>query len=121
MKSKTIIFSLVAAVFFIACQSAKVDNTALNANKTETNQNAGTGSTGGISNSSGNETSKPKTNPETTPDEKTDEKADFEGTSGIVDKRYEIKSAALLKEVRTARHGFYARVVFEFEGAEMPG
>lgn len=46
--------------------------------------------------------------------------ADFEGTAGVIDEKKEIKEAALLKKVRTAQHGGYDRLVFEFGGAELP-
>ena len=48
------------------------------------------------------------------------ESANFAGTAGITDKKYEVKGAALLREVRAAAHNGFDRVVFEFEGAEMP-
>lgn len=57
-----------------------------------------------------------------TPEDRTDDDtADFTGTAGIVDKRYpDIKAPGLMTAVRTARHGNYDRVVFEFAGPEMP-
>ncbi len=48
-------------------------------------------------------------------------KDDFEGTTGIIDKRKTIKDAAVLKAIRTGRHEGFDRIVFEFEGDEVPG
>ncbi len=46
---------------------------------------------------------------------------DFEGTAGNTEKRNpKSNGAALLKDVRSARHAKYDRVVFEFEGTELP-
>ncbi len=55
------------------------------------------------------------------PDEATELTADFEGTSGIIDKKNKIKAAAVLTDVRTGRHDGFDRIVFEFRGDEMPG
>ncbi len=55
------------------------------------------------------------------PDEATELVADFEGTSGIIDKKNEINAAAVLTDVRTGRHDGFDRIVFEFRGDEMPG
>jgi hypothetical protein len=46
---------------------------------------------------------------------------DFEGTAGIVEKRRDGVAPALLRDVRTARHDGFDRVVFEFEGDTIPG
>jgi hypothetical protein len=54
-------------------------------------------------------------------DELRELKADFEGTAGIIDKKNEIKDIATLVAVRTGRHDGFDRIVFEFDGAEMPG
>ena len=55
------------------------------------------------------------------PDENVDLDANFEGTSGIVDKKYDLKGVAVLADVRTGRHNGFDRIVFEFRGDEMPG
>lgn len=57
----------------------------------------------------------------TTRDEAGELKADFEGTAGIISKRYEVREAALLVDVRTGRHDGFDRIVFEFKGTELPG
>jgi hypothetical protein len=117
MKTKLGTFLLFAcAISFSACESPKGENSSLNPNKTEHGQNAARNSVNNANISAG-ENSNGKTNTQTTPDEKTD----FEGTAGITDKKNEIKSVAVLKEVRAAQHAGYDRVVFEFEGAELPG
>jgi hypothetical protein len=64
----------------------------------------------------------PSETPRPAPAEESGElKGDFDGTAGIVDKKYEIKEPAILTGVRTGRHEGFDRIVFEFRGAEMPG
>ena len=47
--------------------------------------------------------------------------ADFEGTAGVTEKKNpNVTGAVLLKEVRSAKHANFDRVVFEFEGAQIP-
>ena len=47
--------------------------------------------------------------------------ADFEGTAGNTDKKNpNATGAVLLKDVRSAKHANFDRVVFEFEGAQLP-
>jgi hypothetical protein len=46
---------------------------------------------------------------------------EFEGSAGIVEKKRPNLKPAILKEVRTASHGNFDRVVFEFEGNAVPG
>ncbi len=54
-------------------------------------------------------------------DEKRPDIAEFEGTAGITEnKNAAITAIARISEVRSARHGNYDRVVFEFAGNEMP-
>lgn len=64
------------------------------------------------------------TAPDTLPtpaDETAGDNADFAGTAGITEKKNAgIKAPAVMRAVRAARHGNYDRVVFEFEGAELP-
>jgi hypothetical protein len=46
---------------------------------------------------------------------------EFKGTAGDTEKKNpNATGAAILKEVRSARHANYDRVVFEFDGAELP-
>lgn len=45
----------------------------------------------------------------------------FTGTAGIVEKAAQSDSIAILRDVRTARHDAFDRVVFEFEGNALPG
>lgn len=50
-----------------------------------------------------------------------DESADFEGTDSITDKKNpNVKESAIMSDVRSATHGGYDRVVFEFLGDELP-
>lgn len=59
--------------------------------------------------------------PKATLPEETADTADFEGTAGITEKKYpNIKAPAIMSDVRSARHGNYDRVVFEFLGPELP-
>jgi len=46
---------------------------------------------------------------------------DFEGTAGVIEKRRPGQDTGILKEVRTAAHPNFDRVVFEFEGKAVPG
>jgi len=45
----------------------------------------------------------------------------FEGTAGIIDKPEPDAPVATLRDVRTARQQGFDRVVFEFEGSQLPG
>ena len=113
MRKRICIFYLIfCALLFSACENLSPENNLTNTNKAGNNQNISA-----AGNKTVNENLSFKENTETN----TDDKADFEGTAGITNKKYEIKSAAVLKEVRTAQHNGYDRVVFEFEGVEMPG
>ena len=50
-----------------------------------------------------------------------DAQADFEGTAGNTEKKNpNATGAVLLKEARSAKHANFDRVVFEFEGAQLP-
>ena len=54
-------------------------------------------------------------------DETAEDVPDFEGTAGNTEKKNpNATGAALLTDVRSARHSSYDRVVFEFEGSELP-
>lgn len=70
-------------------------------------------------------TAEPPTTPSPSPttppaDEAASEtSADFEGTAGITEKKSPT-GGVLLKETRSAKHGNFDRVVFEFEGAQLP-
>ncbi|HYO62503.1 MAG TPA: hypothetical protein VER08_02490 [Pyrinomonadaceae bacterium] len=46
--------------------------------------------------------------------------AQFEGTTGVTEKTREGVAPAVLRSVRTARHGAFERVVFEFDGDAPP-
>jgi len=54
-------------------------------------------------------------------DEKADTAPNFEGTAGNTEKKNpNATGASLLKDVRSASHANYDRVVFEFDRAELP-
>lgn len=54
-------------------------------------------------------------------DETAEVATDFKGTAGNTEKKNpNATGAALLTDVRSARHSNYDRVVFEFEGSELP-
>ncbi|HEX6124301.1 MAG TPA: hypothetical protein VFZ23_02910 [Pyrinomonadaceae bacterium] len=54
-------------------------------------------------------------------DETAENDPGFEGTAGNTEKKNpNATGSAILKDVRSARHGTYDRVVFEFEGKELP-
>ena len=46
---------------------------------------------------------------------------EFEGTAGTVEKKNRVSGPALLRDVRTASHEKFDRVVFEFAGDALPG
>ncbi|HEY8563301.1 MAG TPA: hypothetical protein VIL74_23185 [Pyrinomonadaceae bacterium] len=97
---------------FAACETTGNENSTANRNAAaptanETGRKAAdeaNSKAGGNSNSPGNSAESP----------------DFMGTAGITEKKYEIKNAAILEDVRAGRHEGFDRVVFEFEDAEMP-
>jgi hypothetical protein len=47
--------------------------------------------------------------------------AEFEGTAGVVERLRPGAATAVLRDVRVAGHEGFDRVVFEFEGAAVPG
>lgn len=106
-------YLIICALLFLACENSLPENNLVNTNATGNNQNT----SAAAGNKTVNENLSFNENKETN----TAGKADFDGIAGITDKKYEIKSTAVLKEVRTAGHDGYDRAVFEFEGAEMPG
>lgn len=54
-------------------------------------------------------------------DEVENDTADFAGTAAVTEKKNAgISGVAIMSAVRTAKHGNYDRVVFEFAGAELP-
>jgi hypothetical protein len=54
-------------------------------------------------------------------DETAQDSADFKGTAGNTEKKNpKATGAAILTDVRSARHTNYDRVVFEFDGTELP-
>jgi hypothetical protein len=56
-----------------------------------------------------------------TPEPGETETTEFKGTAGTTQKKRDGIEPALLKAVRTGKHEFYDRVVFEFEGNALPG
>lgn len=98
-----------------ACENAKVENPKSDQNASVNNPAAAndSGQSGGNQpgSSAGDNSNLPAN---------VAEPPDFTGTAGITDKKYETKGAAVLREVRAAAHLGFDRVVFEFEGAEMP-
>jgi hypothetical protein len=54
-------------------------------------------------------------------DEAASSQQSFEGTAGLTEKKREMSGVAVLRAVRTASHRGFDRVVFEFEGREVPG
>lgn len=114
----------ILAAFAIACETPKTENNITVNNNSGNNQNYKIENVQTPENTPGNIASTPtpentnvKANVETNAD---DDKADFAGTAGIIDKKNQVKGVVVLKEVRAGQHANYDRVVFEFEGAEMP-
>ena len=55
------------------------------------------------------------------PDETQNAAAEFDGTAGKTEKKNsKISGVAIMSDVRSARHEGYDRVVFEFQGNELP-
>ena len=111
---------VICAGLFSSCENPSTQNSlANNANKTGNNQNTSAviENKTELQNKTENQNQSFKEN---TP-ANTSETADFEGTTGITEKKREMKSVAVLSEVRTAQHTGFDRSVFEFETAEIPG
>ena len=54
-------------------------------------------------------------------DEAGSDNSEFTGTSGVTEKKNaDIKGVAIMSDIRTARHGNYDRIVFEFLSPDMP-
>ncbi len=113
MKKMILLFFLIICAISSACDRPTAENSATNANIAANNQNISAGADTSVNENLSFNENKPTNT-------KNDE-ADFEGTSGIIDKKNEIKGVAVLSAVRSAGHNGYDRVVFEFEGAELPG
>jgi hypothetical protein len=109
--------AVLCAAFSIGCENRNSENVSPNRNNFAANQNTANNAVAGKARAAVDENSNVKANIET---ETNADQVDFTGTAGIIDKRSSVKSAAVLTEVRAARHENYDRVVFEFEGAEMP-
>ncbi len=125
MKIKNCTFLLISCtLLFSACENSKTENISLDFNKTVNSQNPAN-YTGNNANFPANENSNVKADVKATVEGNTEtdanDNAEFIGTAGITDKKNEIKLTAVLRQVRSAMHGYYDRVVFEFEGAELPG
>jgi hypothetical protein len=88
----------------LACADSAPGNRAQNTNATAANVNRSSSGPPAASKESGDSSAD-----------------DFEGTAGIVEKRRDTIAPALLRDVRTARHDGFDRVVFEFEGNNIPG
>ena len=92
----------------------------------ETVQNSQPGASGSAANAMNSSptptvTATPSAPANAAQDETAEDNAEFAGTAGITEKKNAgISGVATMNAVRTARHGNYDRVVFEFAGAEMP-
>jgi len=114
MKSLTLILTLVAAAAFGCTAETAVPT-------------ANTPIAGGQSNAvtpTAIATSSPVPEANVAPapaDETQTDTADFAGTAGTTEKKNtNIKAPGIMSAVRSARHGNYDRVVFEFRGTELP-
>lgn len=116
-KGHFLFYLIVFGVLFSGCQSSLPENNQININKSGNNRNTDIAAI----NKTVNENSAFNSSNANDLETNTNDKAHFEGTAGIVEKKYEIQSVAVLSKVRTARHDGFDRAVFEFETAEMPG
>jgi hypothetical protein len=115
MKNLPLLVLIVSVTLIAGCDQTTVQN------NTSIPAESGARNATVVSPTPANADNKPAAN--ATPSSETDEglNSDFEGTSGIIDKKYQISGAALLTAVRTARQENFDRIVFEFQGPEMPG
>jgi len=111
-------FCIAVCVTLSGCSGGTVNTAVNNAPSTPADKAAG-GPTSTPASSANQNSPDPKPSPE---DEGGDrDAADFAGTAGITDKKNaNIKAVAIMSDVRTARHGNYDRIVFEFLGPDMP-
>jgi len=89
---------------------------ASNANSAAANQGAGQDQAG---QNQANQNASPAASPATEAADASSQ--EFEGTAGVVEKRRPEVGPVVLRDVRLARHPGFDRVVFEFEGGQLPG
>ena len=113
MKTFHLSVLVVFAVVSAACTPAGPDSAAQNTN-------ASTPADSAAADAPRNATPSPTATPLPV-DETAEDISDFEGTAGITEKKNPgVTGVAIMSAVRSARHGNYDRVVFEFLGNEMP-
>lgn len=114
MKMRIYALFLTVFIFFLtSCINEKVENAPVDLSKTEINQNDKIT----VENNTNNQKEKININSNS----ETNEEVVFEGTAGITDKPNKITRAAVLRQVRIAPHTDFDRMVFEFDGNELPG
>lgn len=108
-----VLFSTIFIFSLTACVNENVENAPANLNRAEISQN----------NKSivENKTNDPKEKNNINSNSETNEKAVFKGTIGVTDKPNKTTSAAVLRQVKTAPHTDFDRIVFKFDGNELPG
>lgn len=104
-------FLIVAVLFFAACKDEGARVNSAGADKTANQQTPAAvdfneANAGAETNNNADQTAA--------------DDAGFAGTAGITDKKGGTQGVAVLRAVRSARHAGYDRLVFEFEGAELP-
>lgn len=124
MKIRNVIFSLliVSIFLFSSCTENKTANTFNNQNNPYANPTSDKNSSDFSDKNVDDKTSTKNVNTKT--DDRANlnsaESSDFTGTAENIIKENKIESTAVLQEVRSGEHKFYDRVVFEFEGKELP-
>ena len=115
---KHFILSAIAFVSFISACSSESANTASNRGGQRSGEQAATSPITSPAPPADQNRTSPKPTPD---DEKEGDTADFAGTAGVTEKKnLNIKGVAIMSDIRTARHGNYDRMVFEFLGPDLP-
>jgi hypothetical protein len=110
-KRKVLVISL--SVFFLAVAACASKNGAVNQNSSGNASNQVAAPAGAENRNAAGNLNRAVEPGDASPDE-------FEGTTGSVSRSGFDVAAALLREVRTAQQNGFDRIVFEFEGKEIP-
>lgn len=116
------VFFFLCALLLLCCENQKQQDVNSNPNRAETNLSKANDFEGNALVSTNKNSVNENTDVNSNQTAKIeDEDSDFIGTAGNTEKKNEINGTAVLREIRTAEHGNYDRIVFEFIGAQLPG